>query len=59
MKLSAYTIAKNCSDKTDCRDGINELNEYFGKMSRINKKPCNSAYIRLFMLREKFDKLSK
>lgn len=59
MKLSAYTIASNCSDKSDCQAGIDELNEYFDKMRRMNKKPCDSAYIRLYKLNQKLNKLAK
>jgi hypothetical protein len=54
-KLSAYTIAKNCSDIEDCQQGINELNEYFEKV----KNPRDSTYIRYFKLYEKLKKLQK
>ena len=53
MKLSAYTIAKNCSDITDVKDGMTEIREYLDR----TKKPCNTAYIRLYKLSEKLKKL--
>jgi len=53
-KLSAYTIADNCSDLNDVEYGINEVMEYI----RNNPKPVKSAYIRLYKLEQKRDKLS-
>ena len=55
MKLSAYTIAKNCSDKADCKAGIDELTKYFEE----TKKPTKTAYIRFYKLHEKIKKLKK
>lgn len=52
MKLSAYTIATNCTDLTDIKAGISELNEYFKK----TLKPTNTAYIRLYKLNLKLQK---
>lgn len=49
MKLSAYTIAKNCTDANDCKVGLAELNVYFDK----TKTPKTSMYIRLYKLSEK------
>jgi hypothetical protein len=54
MKLSSYTIAKNCSDITDCNDGIKELKEYL----KIHKHPVKSVYIRYYKLVEKLKKLT-
>jgi hypothetical protein len=53
-KLSAYTIADNCSDLSDVEYGINEIMDYI----RNNPKPIKSAYIRLYKLEQKRDKLS-
>lgn len=53
--LSAYTIAKNCTDISDCQAGINELDQYF----RSTKKPKDRAYVRYFKLNEKIKKLQK
>ena len=52
MKLSAYTIAKNCSDKNDCQYGISELEKYFKDI----KKPTNTSYIRYYKLKERIKK---
>jgi hypothetical protein len=49
MKLSAYTIAKNCTDASDCIYGIDELKAYLNRA----KKPNKTAYIRYFKLTEK------
>lgn len=51
-KLSAYTIAKNCTDLTDVLAGIEELNQYFRQCDNQKKKIPVSAYIRLFKLTE-------
>lgn len=53
-KFSAYTIAKNCSDKTDVLDGIKEIQEYFNN-TPINKR-TNTSYIRFYKLHEKLKK---
>jgi hypothetical protein len=53
MKLSSYTIAKNCTDKTDLNNGIEEIKEYFKKCSKEGKKPVQTAYLRLAKLIEK------
>lgn len=52
-KLSAYTIADNCSDLNDVEYGINEIMDYI----RNNPKPVKSAYVRLYKLEQKRDKL--
>ena len=62
MKLSAYTIAKNCSDLSDVNAGIDEMKQYFAKCDRENKKPTNTAYIRFTKLgwaKTKFELLNK
>jgi hypothetical protein len=54
-KLSAYTIAKNCSDLSDVLAGIEELNKYFEFMP----KPSKTSYIRYYklnILKNKFEK---
>ena len=52
-KLSAYTVASNCTDLTDIRDGIAEIHEAMktcvesgkhrmkGYVSRIQRKPSS------------------
>ena len=54
MKLSAYTIAMNCTDISDCNIGIVELKEYLSK----TKNPIITAYIRFYKLHEKINKLN-
>jgi hypothetical protein len=56
MKLSAYTIAKNCSDISDVIAGISELNEYFMYCDMSGRKPSMIAYARLHKLELKKDK---
>lgn len=58
-KLSAYTIASNCTDISDIDAGINELKQYFNACEKENKKPSNTAYVRLSKLSLKRDKLQK
>ncbi len=55
-KLSAYTIAKNCSDIDDVHNGLEELRDYFTLCDKEGKKPTNSSYIRLSKLKEKEEK---
>lgn len=57
--LSAYTIAKNCSDLSDINAGMEELKDYFIACDKQGKKPTKTAYIRLGKLGIKRDKLSK
>jgi hypothetical protein len=56
-KLSAYTIAKNCSDLSDVNAGIEEIKQYFTACELEKKQPTNTAYIRLSKLAAKRDKL--
>lgn len=58
-KLSAYTIAKNCSDLSDVKAGMDELWDYFTACEKIGKKPTATAYIRFAKLRIKREKLNK
>lgn len=53
-KFSAYTIAKNCSDRTDILDGIKEIQEYFDRTP--SNKRTNTSYIRFYKLNEKLKK---
>lgn len=55
-KLSAYTIATNCSDLSDVNSGIDELKKYFADFEKENKKPTATAYIRFSKLAIKRDK---
>ena len=57
--LSAYTIAKNCCDKSDCQVKINELKQYMRAMDKAGIKPPLSAYIRFYKLMDKIGKLKK
>lgn len=53
-KFSAYTIAKNCSDKTDILAGIKEIQDYFDKTP--SNKRTNTSYVRFYKLYEKLNK---
>ncbi|MES2395000.1 MAG: hypothetical protein V4549_03315 [Bacteroidota bacterium] len=53
-KLTAYTIAKNCTDINDCEAGITELQLFF--KGRVNIP--DSAFIRYYKLRIKLKKLT-
>lgn len=57
-KLSAYTIASNCSDLSDVNAGIEEIHKYISDCEKENKKPTDRAYIRLAKLAAKRDKLT-
>lgn len=54
--LSGYTIAGNCTDITDCKDGIDELIEYMDYCYSINAKVPTTAYKRYNKLVEKLKK---
>ena len=56
-KLSAYTIANNCTDISDIDSGIRELKQYFVACEKEGKQPSNTAYIRFSKLAIKRDKL--
>lgn len=56
--LSAYTIAKNCTDTTDIEYGIIDMNKFINWMYESgDKTEFNKAYIRLYHLRKKQRKL--
>jgi hypothetical protein len=58
-RLSPYTIAKNCTDLDDIKEGLKELREYFDECNYLGKKPTDMSYKRLIKLYEKQDKLKK
>jgi hypothetical protein len=58
-ELSAYTIAKNCTDLSDINAGMEELKDYFNACDKAGKKPTSTAYIRFSKLEIKRDKLKK
>lgn len=58
-ELSAYTIAKHCSDLSDIDAGMKEIEQYFKACEKIGKKPTDTAYIRYGKLGEKRNKLQK
>lgn len=58
-KLSAYTIARNCSDLTDCQAGIKEIKEYMAYKESKGHKIPGTAYIRFYKLKKKEDKIKK
>ena len=58
-KLSAYTIASNCTDLSDVNIGMNELKDYFIACEKQGKKPTETSYIRFSKLAIKKDKLKK
>jgi hypothetical protein len=57
MKLSNYTIAKNCTDINDLNEGIKELDKYFKKCHVEGKKAIKTAYSRYSKLIDKKNKL--
>lgn len=57
--LSAYTIEKNCSDFSDIKEGENEILQYIENCKKAGKIPVDSAYIRLYKLRQKAKKMSE
>ena len=56
-KLSAYTIATNCTDIVDVCDGILEIRIEAKKRRDENKKTPSYYYVRLRKLAEKLVKL--
>ncbi|SOD80884.1 hypothetical protein [Spirosoma fluviale] len=54
--LSCYTIAKNCTDATDCQYGIEELQAYMRKLDDTAKPTPKTVRIRYFRLTEKLKK---
>ncbi len=57
-ELSAYTIAKNCTDLSDVNAGLDELTDYFTACEKVGKKPTATAYIRFSKLAIKRDKFT-
>jgi len=58
-KLSAYTIASNCTDKTDCRDGLNEIDDFIRRRKAVGLKVPIFVYGRQYRLSEKLKKVKK
>jgi len=54
-KLSAYTIATNCSDKSDCQAGIDEIREQIRYRESIGKSIPDYYYLRLGSLKNKIN----
>ena len=58
-KLSAYTIAANCTDMADIQAGKSELRQYSNDCEKENKMPVSSYYTRWYKLIEKETMLIK
>lgn len=58
-KLSPYTIASNCTDLTDIRDGINEIQEEMIKLVSEGKNVPSFFYSRLSKLQVKRKNLNR
>lgn len=56
-KLSAYTIASNCSDLSDINAGLEEMAAHFKACEKAGKTPTSTAYIRYSNLAMKRDEL--
>lgn len=52
-KLSPYTIASNCTDLTDIRDGINEIQDEMKRLVSEGKSVPSFFYSRLSKLQSK------
>lgn len=52
-KLSPYTIASNCTDLTDIRDGINEIQDEMKRLVSEGKNVPSFFYSRLSKLQAK------
>ncbi len=55
-KLSAYTVASNCSDLTDVREGIKEIQDAILKINSENKNVPAYFFSRLSKLKAKKEK---
>ena len=55
-KLSAYTIASNCTDSIDIKDGIDEINEAIQMCIKQNRTVPSYYYVRLEKLETKLKK---
>ena len=58
-KLSPYTIASNCTDLTDIRDGINEIQDEMKKLVSEGKNVPSFFYSRLSNLQTKRKKFEQ
>lgn len=58
-KLSPYTIASNCTDLTDIRDGINEIHEEMKRLVSEGKNVPSFFYSRLSKLQSKRKKIEQ
>lgn len=58
-KLSPYTIASNCTDLTDIRDGINEIQEEMKRLVSEGKNVPSFFYSRLSKLQTKRKNLNR
>lgn len=58
-KLSPYTIASNCTDLTDIRDGINEIQEEMKRLVSEGKDVPSFFYSRLSKLQSKRKKFEQ
>lgn len=58
-KLSPYSIASNCTDLTDIRDGINEIHEEMKRLVSEGKNVPSFFYSRLSKLQAKRKKFEQ
>lgn len=58
-KLSPYTIASNCTDLTDIRDGINEIQDEMKRLVSEGKNVPSFFYSRLSKLQTKRKKIEQ
>lgn len=58
-KLSPYTIASNCTDLTDIRDGINEIQDEMKRLVSEGKNVPSFFYSRLSKLQTKRKNLNR
>ena len=58
-KLSPYTIASNCTDLTDIRDGINEIQDEMKRLVSEGKNVPSFFYSRLSKLQAKRKKIEQ
>lgn len=58
-KLSPYTIASNCTDLTDIRDGINEIQDEMKRLVSEGKDVPSFFYSRLSKLQSKRKKFEQ
>ena len=58
-KLSPYTIASNCTDLTDIRDGINEIQDEIKRLVSEGKNVPSFFYSRLSKLQAKRKKFEQ